>query len=84
MKTQMQEDIAAFFRDFALRVLTEAHVDPNNPKAFKLAMLDHYESIYPHFAQTQVFRENNHQARHEEMVEEYKRCFTLLLMGRLP
>lgn len=84
MENKMQEDIATFFRDFALRVLTSAKVDPNNPKAFKLAMLDHYEQIYPHFAQTQVFKDNNNQARHEEMVNEYKRCFTLLLMGRLP
>ncbi len=84
MKDQMQQDITAFFRDFALQVLRTAKVDPNDSKAFKLAMLDYYEEIYPHFSQTQVFRENNNQARHEEMVEEYKRCFTLLLMGRLP
>ena len=42
----MQKEITAVFRDFALQVLAEAHVDPNNPKAVKLAMLDHYEEIY--------------------------------------
>lgn len=80
----MQEDITQFFRDFAMRVLMAAHVDPNNSREFKLAMLDHYEDIYPQFSLTTVFQENNNKARHEEMVEEYKRCFTLLLMGKLP
>ncbi|MBM6992197.1 MAG: hypothetical protein I3J02_02890 [Prevotella sp.] len=84
MKNQLQEDITTFFRDFALQVLRDADVDPNDSRAFKMAMLDHYEEIYPHFSLTEVFRENNGQKRHEEMVEEYKRCFTLLLMGRLP
>lgn len=80
----MQVAITTFFRDFALRVLSEAHVDPNNPKAFKLAMLDQYEQIYSHFSMTQVFKDNFGKAGHDAMVEEYKRCFTLLLMGRLP
>ncbi len=80
----MQKEITAFFRDFALQVLAEAHVDPNNPKAVKLAMLDHYEEIYPRFSMTSVFLENNERAGHEAMVEEYRRCFSLLLMGRIP
>ena len=84
MKDQMQEDITSFFRAFALQVLRKANVDPNDPRAFKLAMLDHYEEIYPRFSLTEVFRQHNEKVRHEEMVEEYKRCFTLLLMGRLP
>jgi hypothetical protein len=84
MRTPMQEAITVFFRDFALKVLAEAHVDPNNPKAVKLAMLDHYEEIYPHFSMTDVFRENNEKAGHVAMVEEYRRCFSLLLTGRVP
>lgn len=80
----MNEEITAFFREFALRVLHEAHVDPNDPRAFKLAMLDHYEEIYPHFALTPVFRKHNGTAGHQQMVDEYRRCFSLLLVGRLP
>lgn len=84
MNNQLQEDVTVFFRKFALRVLEDAKVNPNDPKAFKLAMLDHYEQIYAHFSQTQVFKDNYNQAKHDEMVAEYKRCFTLLLMGKLP
>lgn len=84
MKNKMQEEITSFFRDFAMRILMDAHVDPNDSKAFKLAMLDHYEEIYPRFSLTKVFQENNKSGRHEEMVEEYRRCFSLLLTGRLP
>ncbi len=80
----LQQDIAQFFRQFALEVLRKANVDPNNPQAFKMAMVDHFEEIYPRFAMTAVFQEHNEKARHEEMVEEYKRCFTLLLQGTLP
>jgi hypothetical protein len=84
MKDNMKEEITDFFRDFAMRILMNAHVDPNDSRAFKLAMLDHYEEIYPRFSLTKVFRENNKSERHEEMVEEYKRCFSLLLIGQLP
>lgn len=84
MNEQMRQQITLFFREFALEVLRDAGVDPNDPRAFKLAMLDHYEEIYPRFSMTQVFRENNEQAGHEDMVEEYRRCFSLLLVGRLP
>ena len=84
MKDKMKEDVTEFFRDFVMRVLMNAHVDPNDSKAFKLAMLDHYEEIYPRFSLTKVFQENHKKERHEEMVEEYKRCFSLLLIGRLP
>lgn len=80
----MREDIATFFRDFALRVLAAAHADPNNPRAVKMAMLDHYEEIYPRFSLTTVFQENYNKEGHEEMVAEYRRCFSLLLVGRLP
>lgn len=84
MIDKMKEDVTEFFRDFAMRVLMNAHVDPNDSKAFKLAMLDHYEEIYPRFSLTKVFQENYKKERHEKMVEEYKRCFSLLLIGRLP
>lgn len=80
----MQEDITEFFRDFALRIIMAAHVDPNDSRAFKLAMLDHYEEIYPLFSLTKVFQENNNKSRHQEMVEEYRRCFSILLTGKLP
>jgi hypothetical protein len=80
----MQEAVTAFFHDFALQVIANAHVDPNNPRAVKLAMLDHYEEIYPRFSLTEVFRANNGKAGHQAMVDEYRRCFSLLLSGRLP
>ncbi|AGB27879.1 hypothetical protein Prede_0511 [Prevotella dentalis DSM 3688] len=83
-QASLAADVTDFFRNFALHVLMAAHVDPNNPRAFKQAMLDHYEEIYPRFSLTQVFRDNNGRARHEEMVSEYRRCFSLLLAGRLP
>jgi hypothetical protein len=47
-------------------------------------MLDHYEEIYPRFSLTEVFRANNGKAGHQAMVDEYRRCFSLLLSGRLP
>lgn len=84
MKDKMQEDIVAFFRAFALQVLAHAHVDPNDPYGVKMALLDHYEEIYPSFSLTPVFRANYHKRRHAEMVDEYRRCFSMLLMGRLP
>lgn len=84
MKKTLQEEITGFFRAFALQVLREANVDPNDSRAFKMAMLDHYEEIYPRFSLTEVFQDNNNKARHQEMVDEYKRCFSLLLMGKLP
>lgn len=80
----METEIAIFFRDFALRILTMAHADPNNPREFKQAMLDHYEDIYPAFAETEVFKANFQKAGHKKMVDAYKANFTLLLMGKLP
>jgi|LAHS01.1.fsa_nt_gb hypothetical protein len=81
---QMRQEITLFFREFALRVLRRANVDINDPRAFKLAMLDHYEEIYPQFSLTPVFQAHNNKDGHQQMVNEYRRCFSLLLAGRLP
>ena len=80
----MNEEIALFFRNFALRVLTMEHADPNSPREVKNAMLNHYEEIYPAFALTEVFKHNYGKTGHDEMVEAYKANFSLLLMGKLP
>jgi hypothetical protein len=50
----------------------------------KLALLDHYEEIYPRFSLTPVFHACYKKAGHAKMVEEYRRCFSMLLVGRLP
>lgn len=84
MKDKMHEDIVAFFRTFALQVLAHAQVDPNDPHGVKMALLDHYEEIYPRFSMTDVFKTHYQKKRHAEMVDEYRRCFSMLLMGRLP
>ena len=49
-----------------------------------MMMVNHCEEIYPAFAKTDVFKRHFQQEGHDRMVEEYKRCFTLLLTGRLP
>ena len=76
MKDTIRAEVTTFFRTFALQVLQQAHVDPNDPRGMKLALLDHYEEIYPRFSLTP--------AGHDKMVEEYRRCFSMLLVGRLP
>ena len=76
MKDRIRSEVTAFFRTFALQVLQQAHVDPNDPRGMKLALLDHYEEIYPRFSLTP--------AGHAKMVSEYRRCFSMLLVGRLP
>lgn len=80
----IDDEIQRFFHDFALEILTKAQVDLNNPKQVKMAMLDHYEEIYPAFAKTETFRQNNGTEHHEEMVNAYRNCFSILLTGRLP
>lgn len=80
----MNDEIAIFFRDFALRVLTQEHADPNSPREVKNAMLNHYEEIYPAFALTEVFQKHYGKTGHDEMVEAYKANFSLLLMGKVP
>lgn len=84
MKDSIRSEVTAFFRTFALQVLQQAHVDPNDPRGMKLALLDHYEEIYPRFSLTPVFHECYRKAGHAKMVEEYRRCFSMLLVGRLP
>lgn len=80
----MEQEIADFFRDFAMKIIMQAHVDPNNPQQVKLALIDHFEEIYPAFSQTEVFHLNYQKAGHDKMVSIYKDCFTQLLLGRLP
>jgi hypothetical protein len=80
----MQHEIEEFFRQFALRLLMQAHADPNNPQQVKMALIDHFEEIFPAFSLTAVYQEHAHSARREQMIEVYKACFTQLLMGRLP
>ncbi len=84
MKDTIREEVTTFFQTFALQVLQQAHVDPNDPKAMKLALLDHYEEIYPRFSLTPVFHACYRKAGHTKMVAEYRRCFSMLLVGRLP
>lgn len=80
----IEEEIQLFFRNFALEILKKANADLNSPKQVKLAMLDHYEEIYPAFAKTETFRQNNGTKHHEEMVNAYRKYFSILLTGRLP
>ena len=83
MKDTIRAEVTTFFRTFALQ-LQQAHVDPNDPRGMKLALLDHYEEIYPRFSLTPVFHACYQKAGHDKMVEEYRRCFSMLLVGRLP
>jgi len=83
-KFSIEQEIQDFFHQFTLRILREANADPNSPKAVKMAMLDHFESIYPHFSMTDVFKRCNGKEHHDLMVEEYKKNFTLLLEGKVP
>lgn len=84
MNKEVAQQVTRFFREFAMRRLTDAHADFNNAAAVKMMMLNHCEEIYPAFTLTSVFRENNGKARHKAMVEAYRYCFSLLLQGRLP
>ena len=80
----MRKEISYFFHHFAMRIMLLEHVDPNNPRNVKMSMLNHYEEIYPAFAQTNVFKENNGREGHDKMVELYKEYFTMLLAGKIP
>lgn len=80
----MKTEISKFFHDFTLRILLAEHADPNNPRQVKEAMINHYEEIYPAFAQTEVFKRCYNQPDHDKMVEAYKENFTMLLCGKIP
>lgn len=80
----MRKEISSFFHHFAMHIMLLEHADPNNPKSIKMSMLNHYEEIYPAFAQTKVFKENNGREGHDKMVELYKEFFSMLLMGKIP
>lgn len=80
----MQDDISLFFRQFALQRLSPAGSGNIDPQAIKMMMVNHCEEIYHAFSETEIFKLHYQQAGHDQMVEEYKRCFTLLLSGRLP
>lgn len=84
MKKEVEQQVTAFFHVYAMKVLLAAHIDPNNAHDVKMAMLDHYESIYPAFSLTQVFRDNNGTRYHDDMVAAYRYCFSMLLEGRVP
>ncbi len=84
MNHTMHEDISTFFRQFALQHLAAADGAKPSPQAVKMMMVSHSEDIYPAFAETAVFKRCFQQEGHQQMVDEYKRCFTLLLCGRLP
>lgn len=84
MNQSLQDDISLFFREFALWQLSATGSQHINPRDIKMMMVDHCEEIYPAFAKTDVFKCNYQQEGHMRMVEEYKRCFTLLLEGKLP
>ena len=80
----IKDKVNAFFHDFARQTIMAAKADPNNPQAVKMAMLDHFEEIYPRFSTTEIFHRCNGTALHEIMVEEYRDNFNLLLSGFLP
>lgn len=80
----MEDEIVLFFRTFACDVLRAEGVDADSPAAVKQALLNHYEDIYPAFSKTAVFARHFEKQGHDEMVTHYKRCFTMLLNGRLP
>ncbi len=84
MNQNLRDDISLFFRQFALKRLSAADATDVDPRDIKMMMVNHCEEIYPAFARTDVFKRCFQQAGHDRMVEEYKRCFTLLLSGRLP
>lgn len=84
MSQSLNDDISLFFRQFALSQLSAKASDTPDPRDIKMMMVNHCEEIYPAFAKTDVFKRHNQQEGHERMVEEYRRCFTLLLTGRLP
>ena len=83
-KKEIEQQVTEFFHDLAMRQLETAHADPNDASAVKQMMLNHCEMIYPAFSLTAVFRENNGKNHHEDMVEAYRLCYTMLLQGRLP
>ena len=80
----IQSEVREFFHDFTLHVLQKAGADPSSPRSVKMAMLDNFEAIYPQFEKTDVFRRCYGKELHEQMVEEYKKNFTLLLEGKVP
>ena len=80
----IKDKVNAFFHDLAWQTIMAAKAAPNNPQAVKMAMLDHFEEIYPRFSTTEIFRQCNGTALHEVMVEEYRGNFNLLLSGILP
>lgn len=84
MATNMEREIAVFFRKFALRILAMEYVDPNDSRGVKMALLNHYEEIYPAFTLTASFQQNVHTVNEARMIEAYKYNFSLLLAGRLP
>ena len=84
MKKEVEQQVTAFFREYAMKVLITAHVDPNNAHGVKPAMLDHYEQLYPAFTLTPAFKAYNKSKHHDDMVEAYRYCFSLLLQGRVP
>ena len=84
MNQSLHDDIRLFFRQFALGQLSPTDADALDPRDIKMMMVNHCEEIYHEFAKTDVFKRHFQQEGHDRMVEEYKRCFTLLLTGRLP
>lgn len=83
--SELEQEIQAFFRSFALQIINDAKADANDPRAVKQAMLEHYEDIYPAFARTQTFKAcPEGSENYATMVEAYRYNFTILLEGRLP
>ena len=84
LNTDISEEVKTFFHHFALNILTEKGVNINDKRAVKETMVEFYETIYPAFSKTNVFERCFEKPQHEEMVEEYKKNFCLLLEGKLP
>lgn len=81
---QIRHDVKDFFHRFATDIIRQAGADPSAPSEVKMAMIDHFERIYPNFAQTQVFQQCNQTEKEPSMIEAYRENFTLLLQGRIP
>lgn len=81
---QIEQEVALFFRHYALSVLQHHQVDTTDKRAVKQTLIAYYEQIYPAFSKTKVFEYCFEKAQHNVMVEAYKKNFLLLLQGVLP
>lgn len=80
----IEREVACFFRNYALDILSKQHIDSSDKRAVKQALIEYYEQIYPAFAETKIFKLCFEKEYHDNMVEAYKKNFYLLLEGIIP